>query len=358
MIDQIDLDRAAAEALLARGVAAVVNVSPSTSGRYPNLGPALVVAAGVPLVDSVGGAVFGQVRDGEPVRLFEGVLYDREGAVLAEGQELTQQAVASAHQAARAGLGVQLEAFAADTAEFLRRDPDLLDGPDAPALHVSLVGRHALVVTATPDTAAQLKALRGYRKDRHPALIAVDGGAAVLAEAGLRPDVVVLTDADDADPELLRRAGEIVVKVDPNADPWALWQVQDLGLQAKVFRTAVSAADAAVLLAAEARADVVVTVGVASDLVGLLDGGRGRLASSFLTGLRAGARVVDARVAVLLYTARIKLVTVALLLVAGVAAVAAAVTISPAEPVYAHWFSTHWHQIVQLVSGHPTHRGR
>ena len=70
IIDHIDLDRVSAEALVACQVAAVVNVAPSISGRYPNLGPEVLLAAGVPVIDDVGPDVFSQVRDGDRVRVY------------------------------------------------------------------------------------------------------------------------------------------------------------------------------------------------------------------------------------------------------------------------------------------------
>ncbi|MHB2024515.1 MAG: putative cytokinetic ring protein SteA [Mycobacteriales bacterium] len=350
IIDHLDLDRAAAEALLARGVAAVVNVSASSSGRYPNLGPNLIVAAGVPLVDSVGSELFGQLREGEPVRVWAGGIYDRAGTLVASGFEQTPESVSAQHAQARAGLAIQLEAFAADTAEFLRRDPDLLDGPDSPQLSVDMHGRHALVVAGEESVTGQFAALKAYRRERKPVIIGVDAGLEVLARAGVRPDVALVTNPADVDAERLRRAGEIVVRIDPNADPWALWTVQELGLSAQVFRTAVSSEDAGVLLAVEAGAEVVVTAGVRTDLVGLLDRGRGRLASSFLTGLRAGTRVVDASAAAALHRPRIGLACVLLLLVCAAAALAAAVAISPAEAIYAHWISAHWHGFLRLLA--------
>src|ERR1700684_3755756 len=65
IIDHQDLDRVSADALISRQVAAVVNVAPSISGRYPNLGPQLLLEAGVPLVDDVGPDVFARVAEGE-----------------------------------------------------------------------------------------------------------------------------------------------------------------------------------------------------------------------------------------------------------------------------------------------------
>src|ERR1700678_1816425 len=76
IIDHADLDRVSADELIACRVAAVVNASKSVTGRYPNLGPKLLLEAGIPLVDDVGGEVFTKVADGAAVRLDKDLLYN------------------------------------------------------------------------------------------------------------------------------------------------------------------------------------------------------------------------------------------------------------------------------------------
>src|SRR5246127_308868 len=72
VLDARDLDRVTADALIDAGVAAVINASPSISGRYPNLGPEVLVANGVTLIDDTGREVFKKVKDGTRVRLQHG----------------------------------------------------------------------------------------------------------------------------------------------------------------------------------------------------------------------------------------------------------------------------------------------
>src|SRR4029450_8108490 len=69
VIDHVDLDRVAADSLVAVGVAAVLNAKPSISGRYPNLRPGVLIAAGTPLLDDLGEGVFQQLREGGSVRI-------------------------------------------------------------------------------------------------------------------------------------------------------------------------------------------------------------------------------------------------------------------------------------------------
>src|SRR4051812_7548358 len=54
VIDHMDVDKVSADALVGCRPLAVINAAPSISGRYPNLGPEILVDAGVPLIDDVG----------------------------------------------------------------------------------------------------------------------------------------------------------------------------------------------------------------------------------------------------------------------------------------------------------------
>ncbi|HET6214214.1 MAG TPA: putative cytokinetic ring protein SteA, partial [Micromonosporaceae bacterium] len=124
VIDHVDLDRVAADSLVAVGVAAVLNAKPSISGRYPNLGPEVLIQAGIPLLDDLGEALFQQLREGDTVRV-EGNTVFRGGEPVAMGERQDPESVAKAMADAREGLSVQLEAFAANTMEYLKQERDL-----------------------------------------------------------------------------------------------------------------------------------------------------------------------------------------------------------------------------------------
>jgi uncharacterized membrane-anchored protein len=151
VIDHVDIDKVAADSLVACRPAAVINAAPSISGRYPNLGPEILVAAGVPLVDDVGSEIMTSITEGAPVRVLEGEVWVGDKLV-AHGKPQTKESVAAAMEAARAGLAVQLEAFAANTMEYLKRERDLLfDGVGVPDIKTSLDGRLVLVVVRGYD---------------------------------------------------------------------------------------------------------------------------------------------------------------------------------------------------------------
>ena len=199
-----------AEALLACRPAAVVNASPSISGRYPNLGPEILVEAGVPLIDNVGKDVMHDVHEGQQVSIVGGDVMVGED-VVASGRAFDLDLVQAEMNEARAGLAVQLEAFAANTMEYLRRERDLLlDGVGVPDIRTELEGRHALVVVRGYHYKEDLQTLKHYIREYRPVLIGVDGGADALIETGLKPDMIV-GDMDSVSDATLRCGAEIVV---------------------------------------------------------------------------------------------------------------------------------------------------
>jgi uncharacterized membrane-anchored protein len=351
VIDHVDLDRVAAEALVTAQVAAVINVAPSVSGRYPNLGPEILLSAGVPLVDSVGAEVFGQVRDGDVVRLCEDAVYAADGEVLATGTPQTVETVAAAMAEARAGLAVQLEAFAANTMEYLRRERDLLlDGVGVPDIATSLDGRHALVVVRGYSYREDLVALRHYVREYKPVLIGVDGGADALLEEGLTPALIV-GDMDSVSDQALHCGAEIVVHAYRDGSAPGLARVQELGIEPIVFPAAGTSEDVALLLADDKGASLIVAVGTHATLVEFLDKGRSGMASTFLTRLRVGGKLVDAKGVSRLYRSRIPASTLVLLVLATAVAFVVALYVTPGGQLYREYFDTDWDHFLRWLHG-------
>jgi len=323
IIDHADLDRVAAERLVQLQVAAVVNVAASISGRYPNQGPQVLVEAGIPLLDEVGPEAFDSVRDGQVVRLDGDTLYLGE-AVVAKGTVQTAQTVATDMAAAQEGLTEQLRGFVANTLDYISRDSDLLiDGIRLPELRTRLEGRHVLVVARGYRHQEDLKALRAYIREFKPVKVGVDGGANALLEAGYRPDMIV-GDMDSVSDAALQCGAEVVVHAYPNGYAPGLPRIQDLGLDCVVCPAPGTSEDVAVLLADEAGAALIVEVGMRFSLVEFLDKGRSGMASAFLTRIKVGDKIVDAKGVSRLYQSRISSWSLLLL------ALAAAVTIGVA----------------------------
>ena len=352
IIDHLDIDRVSAEALVLAGVAAVVNVSPSISGRYPNLGPEIIVAAGIPLLDDVGPEVFTTVRDGDRVRIDEGILYVGSAQRIAvKGTQLSSDDVEAAMSEARAGLSVQIEAFAANTIEFLRRERDLLlDGIGVPDIETRIEGRQVLLVVRGYHYREDLQTLRPYIREYRPVLIGVDGGADALRDEGYRPDLIV-GDMDSVTDATLLCGAELVVHAYPDGRAPGLARVQELGLEAVVFPAAGTSEDAAMLLADEKGAELIVAVGSHATLVEFLDKGRAGMASTFLTRLRVGGKLIDAKGVSRLYRSRIGTPTLMLLIVATLITFSVAVALSSVTPIYSDIIVDKWHSFSFWLSG-------
>jgi uncharacterized membrane-anchored protein len=351
VIDHVDLDRVAAEALVGAQVAAVVNVAPSISGRYPNLGPDILLDAGVPLLDSVGSDIFGTIREGDRVRVWEDTVYDMDGGVLAKGARQTTESVAVAMAEARSGLAVQLEAFAANTMEYLRRERDLLlDGVGVPDITTRLEGRHVLVVVRGYAYREDLIALRHYVREYKPVLLGVDGGADALLEEGLTPDLIV-GDMDSVTDKALRCGAEIVVHAYRDGTAPGLARVQDLGIEPVVFPAAGTSEDVALLLADDKGATLIVAVGTHATLIEFLDKGRSGMASTFLTRLRVGGKLVDAKGVSRLYRSRISAMSLVMLVLATVAVFVVALTVTPGGQLYREFAATDWNHFTSWVRG-------
>jgi uncharacterized membrane-anchored protein len=350
IIDHVDLDRVSADALVTAKVAAVVNASPSISGRYPNLGPEIVVSAGIPLVDGVGPQVFAAIKEGTRVRVDGGAVFIGEERV-ADGTAQDQGLIAEQLVEARAGLSTQLEAFAANTMEYMKRERALLlDGVGVPEIRTKFEGRHALVVVRGYDYKEDLAALRPYIREYRPLLVGVDGGADALRDAGYTPDLIV-GDMDSVSDDVLRCGAEVVVHAYPDGRAPGLSRVQDLGVEAVTFPAAGTSEDVALLLADEKGAALIVAVGTHATLVEFLDKGRGGMASTFLTRLRVGGKLVDAKGVSRLYRSRISTRALLLLVLAALVAIGAALAVSDAGRTYLDLLVDKWDTLVFWIQG-------
>lgn len=330
VIDQLDLDRATAQALVDARVAAVLNASPFLSGRYPALGPTLLAEAGIVMLDRLDG--LHRVADGRQLRLHDAVVYV-DGDAVATGRTVDAVLLEDEMGRARTGLSSQLQSFTHNSAEFLRREEDLLlHGQGLPPLGTRIAGRPAVVVVDGHDHRDELRAIRGFVKDRRPVLIGVGGGADVLLAAKLRPDVVVLgggpADAEPPSAAALRVAHDVVVRVD-RGHRRPLEQLERLGVRGVRVETSATPEDIGLLLAHAGEASVIVGVGTHATLDEFLDRQRAGLASTYLTRLRVGQRLVDASAVPTLYSGRLRPRHLFWTLLLGLVALATAVATTP-----------------------------
>ncbi len=339
VIDHLDIDRVSAEELIAAGALAVLNCKSSTSGTYPNLGPQLLVEAGVLLLDLHDDSIFNSLSDGDPITV--GVLPERglgevlyRGRAIASGDVLDLERVRAETEARRLEVGAALERFAHNTIEHMREERELLAGRlDLPRFRTDFRDRSALVVVRGVDHQRDLRALRWFIRDTKPVLVAVDGGADALLEAGLTPDMIV-GDMDSAGEAALLGAHqgktELVVHSYPDGRAPGRARLEELGVPFKLVPAPGTSQDVAMLLAAEKGARLIVTVGSQFNLVEFLDRNREGMSSTFLTRLRIGEILVDAKGVSRLYRPMPGLAPLVVVIVAGLIALVAVVALTPA----------------------------
>jgi len=349
VIDHTDLDKVSADALVTARPAAVVNAAASISGRYPNLGPQILVEAGIPLLDAAGHDVM-EIEDGASLRLDGDDLWAGERKV-ATGRHLDAEAVAADMHEARAGLAVQIEAFATNTMEFIRKERDLLlDGIGIPPITTEIDGRHCLIVVRGYHYREDLETLRPYIREYRPVLIGVDGGADAILESGHKPDLIV-GDMDSVSDQALTCGAEVVVHAYRDGRAPGLARVQALGIEPVVFPAAGTSEDVAMLLADDAGAELIVAVGTHVTLVEFLDKGRDGQASTFLTRLRVGGKLVDAKGVSRLYRARIPGRLLVAMCIAGLVALFAALAATPGGQAWLQVVAARWDDLWNAIVG-------
>ena len=331
VINHRDLDRVAAEGLVGAGVAAVVNAGESISGRYPNGGPIRVVQAGIPLVDRAGEDVLDRLREGEQIRI-EGAEIWRGDELIATGDPLSADEIQAAMDAARAAIGGELERFAVNTLEYIQREAKLTFEPiELPPIKTQFRGRHALVVVRGHDYRTDLAALRPYIREYQPVLIGVDGGADALLEMRLKPDIII-GDFDSVSEAALGTGAELIHHVHLDGRAPGREALQGWGLPYHEFVVDGTSEDVAMLLAYEAGAQLIVAVGTHASMVEFLDKGRRGMSSTFLTRLRLGPALVDAKGVNRLYEGRVRRRDIALLVGSAILAIIVVSIVS--EPIH------------------------
>lgn len=329
IVDHADLDRVSADELAATGVRAVVNVAPSSTGRFPNPGPLELVRRGVRLVDAPGAPLFDELSEGDLVRIERGAVW-RDGTLLVEGTELDAPMLEAALAAQQSRVAHALQAFAENTLLHLREEAGALAaGVDLPPLRTRFRDRHALIVARGPGYKSDLRMVRPYIRDFRPVLVAVDGGADALREVGLAADVIV-GDFDSVSDGALRAGPELVVHAYPGGDAPGAARLRRLGLTFATVSAPGISEDLALQLAHEKGATLLVAVGTHFNLVEFLERNREGMASTFVTRLKVGESLVDAKGVSRLVSRRVGIWPVAVFAATGIAAIVGSVLASPA----------------------------
>jgi uncharacterized membrane-anchored protein len=332
VIDHGDLDRVAAETIVDAQAGAVINAADSISGRYPNLGPLLVCAAGIPLIDGVGTDVLSAIADGQVVTISGGdVLVD--GVVVASGTRQSMELLEDRIETARQSMGEELERFAENTLSYLSQERHLLlDEPDIPDIDLVMKDRHVLIVVRGAEYKEDLETIRrsGYLGEMKPLLVGVDGGADALLEIGHTPDLII-GDMDSVSERALRCGATLVVHGYQDGRAPGSKRLDDLGLDHVVYAAAGTSEDIAMLLAYEKGAELIVAVGTHSSMVEFFDKGRAGMASTFLVRMKVGPILVDAKGVSRLYHHTVRKGDLALLVLSAIFTLIVIIIIS--EPV-------------------------
>ncbi|MDQ1519172.1 MAG: hypothetical protein QOI55_245 [Actinomycetota bacterium] len=345
VIDPVDLARVAAEGLVAAEPAAVINAAASVSGRYPNFGPLVLLKAGIPLIDHVGDDVMHAVADGNTLEIDGDVI--RCGEFSATGVRQTKESLDAVIELAKTSLGDELEQFAANTLEYLRRERHLvIDDLDVPDVGVDMRGRHVLIAVRGPDYREDLAALRqtGYLHEVRPAIVAVDGAADALLAIGRTPDVII-GDMDSVSEHALQCGATLVVHGYPDGRAPGARRLVELGLAHLVWNATGTSEDIAMLLAYERGASLIVAVGTHSSMSEFLDKGRAGMASTFLVRLKVGPVLVDAKGVSRLYQSHVRKLDLAMLI--GAALFALLVVTAVSQP--ARLFLSNLKNAVELL---------
>lgn len=347
VIDHADIDRIAAEGLIQRQAKAVINASASSSGRYPNLGPLLLCSSGIAVVDEVGPEIM-RIAEGTRLVIDGERVYSPNGTAMVEigrGRLLTLEEVEERLDQTKKSISSSIERFAENTMEYLRAERDVVvEAIRLPHVRTDFHGRHVLIVVRGYHYKEDLATLRSYIREMRPLLVGVDGGADAILEFGLEPDMII-GDMDSVTTKALLSGAELVVHAYPGGEAPGLERVHALGLNSVLFEATGTSEDIAMLLAYERGAELLVAVGTHANLVEFLDKGRKGMASTFLTRLRVGQILIDAKGVSRLYRGRVRRRD--LLMLIGAALLTMAIVIAVSEPMRLY-FQFWWNRLDDL----------
>ncbi len=299
-----DLDRVAAADLVSCKVKAVINSQKSVSGKYPNLGPDLLLEANLALIDDVGEEIM-KLKENSLITITEKGEIFQGDVLIAKGRVITRDILRREMEKARQNLERALDKFIDNTVDYVRREKYFILGDiEYPPTKVKFQGKHVLIVIRGNNCREDLAAIKSYIDDIKPVLVGVDGGADILWEFGYQPDLVI-GDMDSVSDEVLKMAKEIVVHAYPNGKAPGLERIKKLGLEAQVFRSPGTSEDIAMLLSYEKGAELIVAVGSHSNMIDFLEKGREGMASNFLVRMKMGSILVDAKGASKLYSQKL-----------------------------------------------------
>ena len=344
IISHDDIDEVAANNLIDIRPQLIINTQPSITGRYPARGALKILKAGIPILDEVPDQIFDNIKEGSWLEILDNKILSGK-LLLAEGKLLTIADVQNKLDEANQNFGNELDDFVDNTLEYAKKEKDVLLGNLAvPDLDTLVLGRHVLIVVRGSSYKEDLRAISFYIQEQKPVLIGVDGGADALLEFNLQPDIIV-GDMDSVSDLALQSGGEIVVHAYPNGKAPGLERVQEMGIEPIIFPVTGTSEDAAMILAWEHGASLIVAVGTHSNMIDFLEKGRKGMASTFLVRMKVGSILVDARGVSQLYQQSVRRRYLAELFLAALVPIAVLLWVSPATKPF---LSLLWLQLKML----------
>lgn len=304
VIDHENIDEIAAQALISKKIKAVINSNKSIGGKYPNMGPLLLVEAGIVIIDNSGADLLHEVKEGEHLSIVGNMIYGNH-QLLAVGEKLTKEKILAKINMIKANISGQLSEFVQNTLEYAWKEQNIiiagLTFPDT----ISIKNKHVLIVVRGKDYEEDLKTLGSYIKEVNPVIIAVDGGADVLLKYGYKPDIII-GDMDSVTDKALKSGSQLIVHAYQDGRAPGLERIKRLGLTADIIPAPGTSEDVAMLLAYEKGAELIVALGTHSNMIDFLEKGRKGMASTFLVRLKVGANLIDAKGVSKLYHQKVK----------------------------------------------------
>jgi len=327
-----DIDAVAAEDLVDSKVKAVLNCRKSISGKYVNRGPYMLLRAGITLIDDIGDEILDHVTEGDRIEVAGDVVLAGNRPI-ARGTEQTLALLDGAILAARENMEKEIESFAENTLGYLKKEKYLLNRElRIGNLNLDFKGRHVLVVVRGPDYKDDLNALRQYIRDKRPVIIAVDGGADVLLEHKLKPKII-LGDMDSVTDKALACGATLIVHGYEDGKAPGMDRLNQMNIDAHVIATTGTSEDLALLLAYEHGAELIVVVGSHFSLEEFLSKGRSGMSSTFLTRLKVGSVLMDAKGVSKLYSNRVRPVLVLYIILAAMFPILITLLVTPLAPI-------------------------
>ncbi len=326
IIDAPDLDFESAHVLAAYRPRIVLNAAKSSTGRALGMGGSVLLGVGIPLIDDLGSDLL-DIRDGETVTV-QGEDVFTGDMLVASGRRVTQQNVAVEDDEARERLVSRVEAYALSSArDFGSEQALIVDGAGLPTPRVKMRGRIVLVATPTSNLVPVKKELYQFIGDHHPVIIAAGSGAAALTAVGLKPTVMV-GDPRDTDPSALRKVRQVLVPTRGEEVP-ARGLLKRHSIDFDAVPTGLSATDVALLFAAQSGAAVVVDCSSSRSLAQFFDQSGLHTTGDIMVTTKLRNRLISLDALLVSYRPRLSGWWLGLLLLVAVAALAAALLVTP-----------------------------